>query len=75
MTREQEIGIVKGTIDGLSLTTLGAWAVGWLPAIATLLTIVWTFLRILEMKQVQKWLGNSTEAAPPPSLDHFEGSD
>lgn len=43
----------KYVIDGLSLAaTLGA-LVQWLPALASLLTIIWTAIRIFETRTVQ----------------------
>jgi len=44
------------TIDLLSITTLIATLLGMLPAIAALLTCVWTALRIYESITVQKYL-------------------
>lgn len=74
MTRDQEISVVKGAIDGLSIANLGAWALGFLPAVATLLTIIWTILRIIETRPVQKWLGN--EVTPPnPSPSPFDSTE
>lgn len=35
--------------------TVGAIA-SWLPAVSTVLTIVWVLIRIYETKTVQKWL-------------------
>lgn len=37
---------------------------GWLPAIAALLTIVWTLIRILETNTVQKLLMRLTRSKP-----------
>lgn len=44
--------------DALSLGAAFAALVGWLPAIAAALSIVWTVIRIYETKTVQKWLGD-----------------
>lgn len=46
--------IIKAAVDGLSILTLAGWAVGALPAVATLLTILWTAIRIYETETVQK---------------------
>ena len=42
--------------DALSVGTVIATIAGWLPAIAALVTIVWTGLRIFESPTVQKLL-------------------
>jgi hypothetical protein len=47
----------KHVLDGLSLLTVLGTLVDWLPAVAALLSIVWTTLRIYESKTVQKLLG------------------
>lgn len=44
----------KTVMDGLSISTMVAAIVGWLPAVAAFLTIVWTAIRIWETKTVQK---------------------
>lgn len=43
--------------DGFSVLILLGWFVSALPAIATLLTVVWTLIRIYETDTVQRWLG------------------
>lgn len=73
MTRDEEVGVIKAGLDVLSLTTLGGWLIGALPAIATLLTVIWTVLRIAETRQVQRWLGNEESTPPPPS--QFDSTD
>jgi hypothetical protein len=47
----------KHVLDGLSLITVLGTLMDWLPAVAALLSIIWTLLRIYESKTVQKWLG------------------
>jgi hypothetical protein len=47
----------KHVLDGLSLLTVLGTLVDWLPAVAALLSIIWTLLRIYESKTVQKLLG------------------
>jgi hypothetical protein len=47
----------KHVLDGLSLITVLGTLMNWLPAVAALLSIVWTLLRIYESATVQKWLG------------------
>ena len=47
----------KHVLDGLSLLTVLGTLMDWLPAVAALLSIVWTVLRIYESKTVQGLLG------------------
>jgi hypothetical protein len=47
----------KHVLDGLSLITVLGTLMDWLPAVAALLSIVWTLLRIYESETVQKLLG------------------
>jgi hypothetical protein len=47
----------KHVLDGLSLITVLGTLMDWLPAVAALLSIVWTLLRIYESNTVQKLLG------------------
>jgi hypothetical protein len=47
----------KHFLDGLSLITVLGTLMDWLPAVAALLSIVWTALRIYESKTVQNLLG------------------
>lgn len=44
-------------MDTLSVTTAVATVAGWLPAMAALVTIVWTGIRIYETQTVQRLLG------------------
>lgn len=46
----------KGVMDALSISTGVAAFIGWLPAIAAILTIVWTAIRIYETKTIQNIL-------------------
>ena len=46
----------KLTVDAISLTTLFGTLIDVLPAIAALITIVWTLIRIYETKTVQNIL-------------------
>jgi hypothetical protein len=48
---------VKVTGDIISLVTVLGTLAQILPAIAALLTIIWTCFRIYETKTVQGWLG------------------
>lgn len=48
---------VKATGDALSIVTVIGTLAEILPAIAALLTIVWTCFRIYELDTIQKWLG------------------
>lgn len=47
---------IKWIVDGLSVTTLVATLTQLLPAIAALVTIIWTLIRIYETKTVQRLL-------------------
>jgi len=47
----------KHVVDALSLLTVLGTLVNFLPAIAAILSIVWSGLRIYESKTVQGWLG------------------
>lgn len=41
--------VVRHIGDGGALATIGSVMVQWLPPIAALLTVVWTFARLVEM--------------------------
>jgi hypothetical protein len=47
----------KHTVDAVSVVTVVATLAQILPAIAALLTIIWTGFRIYETPTVQGWLG------------------
>lgn len=47
----------KHLLDALSIAALLGTLVSWLPAIAALLTIVWTAIRIAETATVRGWFG------------------
>jgi hypothetical protein len=47
----------KHVLDGLSLITVLGTLMDWLPALAAILSIIWTGIRIYETKTVQGWLG------------------
>lgn len=47
---------VRAALDAVAVLNLAGTLIGWLPAIAALLTIVYTTLRIWEMKTVQDWV-------------------
>lgn len=46
---------VKVIGDGTSIGVVVATLAGWLPALAALMTVVWTAIRIWETDTVQKW--------------------
>lgn len=52
-----EVGSAMHVGDFLSLGVLIGYFVGALPIIATLLTIIWTGIRIYEMDTIQRLLG------------------
>jgi hypothetical protein len=47
----------KHVVDALSILTVLGTLVDILPAVAAILSIVWSILRIYESKTVQRWLG------------------
>lgn len=47
----------KTTLDGVSVVTVVGTLAGLLPAIAALVTIVWTGIRIFETDTVRGWMG------------------
>ena len=47
----------KHVVDALSILTVLGTLVEMLPALAALLSIIWSLLRIYESKTVQRWLG------------------
>jgi len=47
----------KHVVDALSILTVLGTLVDVLPAVAALLSIIWSLLRIYESKTVQGWLG------------------
>ena len=47
---------VKSAFDVASFAVVGATLVDWLPAIAALLSIAWSFIRLYETKTVQGWI-------------------
>lgn len=44
---------LKHTGDAVSITTIIATIAGWLPAVAALLSIIWTLIRIYETNTIQ----------------------
>ena len=48
---------VKHVVDALSIMTVLGTLMEFLPAIAALLSIVWSIIRIYESKTVQRWIG------------------
>jgi len=49
----------KHVVDALSILTVLGTLMDYLPAVAALLSIVWSLIRIYESKTVQGWLGNT----------------
>ncbi|QCI92323.1 hypothetical protein [Novosphingobium sp. EMRT-2] len=54
---------LKATVDTVSVLSLVGALVQILPAIASLLTVIWTALRIYETTTVQRWLHGPDAAA------------
>lgn len=53
---------VKVVGDAVSIGAVAGAIVGILPAVAAVLTIVWTAIRIYETRTVQGWLGRKPPA-------------
>lgn len=45
----------KAVVDVVAVTTTVSTLMGWLPAVAAALSIVWTVIRILETDTVKGW--------------------
>ncbi len=54
---------MKHLLDGLSIATLLGSLIAMLPAVASILTIVWTAIRIYETATIQRWLGQKDDLA------------
>lgn len=52
----------KNTIDGLSIVATVGTLVQWLPALTSLLTFIWTVIRVYELRTVQELLGRKPGA-------------
>ena len=50
---------VKHIVDALSIMTVLGTLVNILPAIAAILSIIWSVIRIYESKTVQGWIGDN----------------
>lgn len=57
MTQARVDEVVKYGIDTLSLGTVVATLVGYLPSIAAIVSIVWGVIRILETHTVRRLMG------------------
>lgn len=58
---------VKIAGDAVSVGTVIGAITGILPAIAALVTIIWTSIRIYETKTVQDWLARHKKGPEPPA--------
>lgn len=58
---------VKVVGDGVSIGAALGTIAGVLPAIAALVTIIWTGIRIYETKTVQDWLARRRKGPEPPA--------
>lgn len=52
----EAVAVVKHVCDALSLTVVVATLASLLPALASVMSILWVGLRIYETKTVQGWL-------------------
>tara|TARA_R100001463_G_scaffold17953_1_gene45270 strand:+ start:1128 stop:1295 length:168 start_codon:yes stop_codon:yes gene_type:complete len=48
----------KVAVDVAAVTTTVSTLMGWLPAVAAALSIVWTIIRIAETDTVKGWFSN-----------------
>lgn len=46
----------KNAVDGLSIVATVGTLVQWLPALTSILTFIWTVIRVYELETVQKLL-------------------
>jgi hypothetical protein len=53
-TPMQNVENLKHVTDALSITVVVAALVSWLPALAALASLIWSVIRILETKTVQR---------------------
>jgi uncharacterized membrane protein (Fun14 family) len=53
---EQHVQHIKPVVDAISIGGVIGTLMGWLPAIAAFLSIVWSLIRIYETETVKKWL-------------------
>lgn len=59
----------KLAIDTASVGVILASIAGWLPTIASLLSIIWVLIRIYETETVREWTGRSQKEKPPHGKD------
>lgn len=45
----------KAAVDVIAVTTTVSTLMGWLPAVAAALSIIWTVIRIFETDTVKRW--------------------
>ena len=48
----------KAAVDVIAVTTTVSTLMGWLPAVAAALSIVWTVIRILETDTIKGWFSS-----------------
>jgi uncharacterized membrane protein (Fun14 family) len=53
---EQHVQSIKPVVDAISIGGVIGTLMGWLPAVAAFLSIIWTLIRIYETETVKKWL-------------------
>ena len=59
----------KLAIDTASVGVILASIAGWLPTIASLLSIIWVLIRIWETQTVREWTGRTQKEKPPHGTD------
>jgi hypothetical protein len=60
---------VKHLFDWISISTVVATLIGWLPSVAAALSATWYTLRIYETETVQRWLGKNTTRRTREDID------
>ena len=51
----------KAAVDVIAVTTTVSTLMGWLPAVAAALSIIWTIIRIIETNTVQNLIHKKKE--------------
>ena len=62
MSNHQDVELLKGFLDGVSVIAVIGALTQVLPAVAALFTIIWTGIRIYESKTVQDLLNRNNTA-------------
>jgi hypothetical protein len=52
----------KVAVDALAVTTTVSTLMGWIPAVAAALSIIWTVIRILETETIQNLIHKNKDS-------------